>query len=199
MSNFNPLARSQLVLYISAAPELESERHHLSQAVATMPTSLGWQIAQTPQPDQPLNLDALARADLHLLVLGGDIRAPIGVEWQVARRAGRVPVLFKQERLHTPAADAFIRELSQVAPWRAYHDARDLSRQVSVLLVDYLLTHEAEFALSLPEVEQLRAWQKEARPLTASASDEPRVVGAGGVVLSRERYVPSGGVVVEAA
>ena len=93
------------LLYISAASDLEHERDILGRAVTEVPVTLAWRIVQTPLHGDPPDMQAVAQADLYLLLLGGDIRAPVGLEWQVARRAGRTPVLFlKQGAPRTPAA-----------------------------------------------------------------------------------------------
>ena len=98
----------RVLLYISAASDLALEREVLSRAITEIPTSLGWRITQTPIGDEPLDLEAAAQADLHLLILGGDIRAPVGVEWLAARRAGRIPTLF----LKAPTTPRLQRSLS---------------------------------------------------------------------------------------
>jgi hypothetical protein len=187
---------SKVNLYISAAPELKEERDALGRLVPSIPTALGWQIVQTPQSNQPFDPEAVRRADVHLLVLGADIKAPVGWEWQLARRAGHRPAMFRQERLRTPAGDAFVRELAPVANWRTYRDTPDLVRQASALLGEHLLTHAVPYELSLSELEQLRAWLKR-EPAAQQASAPRPVTAAGGVILTPERYVPSEGTLVE--
>lgn len=164
--------------------------------MTSIPTSLGWEIVQTPHGDQSLNADALTRTHLHLLVLGGDIKAPVGLEWQIARRARRAPILFKADTLHTPAADAFIRELARHASWRTFKDLRDLRAQVSTLLADYLLAHAHAFALNAAELERLNAWKTE---LSSAPTEDSarRAAGDSGVILSAERYLPSSGTLVK--
>ena len=65
-----------LHLYISAALDLEKERESLSRAVAEIPVTLGWRVIQSPLHGEPLDTDAIAQADVHILLLGSDIRAP---------------------------------------------------------------------------------------------------------------------------
>jgi hypothetical protein len=188
--------QNQIHLYISAAPELAAERDELARMVTNIPTTLGWEIVHTPHGDQTLNLPAALRADVHLLVLGEDIKAPVGLEWLVARRAGRTPTLFRQERLRTPAADAFARELAAHAQWRTYHTAADLSAQAAKLLVDYMLAHAAGFALAVVEVERLRVWLQSGFAGPATQDPLRHAAGESGVILSTDRYVPSDGTLV---
>ena len=69
-----------LTLYISAAQDLEHERDVLGRTVVEIPTTLGWRIVQSPLRVELVDLEMVTRADLHLVLLGGDIRAPIGLE-----------------------------------------------------------------------------------------------------------------------
>ena len=189
---------TQVTFYISAAPEMKDERDALGRLVSSIPTTLGWDLVQTPYGDQQFNPEAVLRAGVHVLVLGADIKAPVGLEWLIARRAGRSPVLFRQERLRTPAADAFVRDLGSVAAWRVFRDTPDLVQQVSALLADHLLAHAAQYALSLPEIERLRAWQKrEPSAAQAPGGETRRVTDSSGVILTPERYLPSEGTIVE--
>ncbi|MDQ4076092.1 MAG: hypothetical protein M3220_07575, partial [Chloroflexota bacterium] len=100
----------QVRLYISAASDLEGEREILGRAVTEIPVDLGWRIAQSPRRNDPVDEDAVVRADVHVLLLGSDIRAPVGLEWLAARRAGQQPLPFlKRDVRRTPAAMEFIR------------------------------------------------------------------------------------------
>lgn len=189
----------QFLLYISAATDLRAERETLGRAVTELPVTLGWRILQSSSRDEPVDLAAVARADLHLLLLGSDIRAPIGQEWLAARRAGRSTVLFlKQRILRTPAADDFVRYVREWDAWQPFTDAAQLRLKVLNLLADRLLSRVEHYALSPAEILGLQAWRAElAAP--GPAVDESRRGGAGesGVILSPERYVPSEGILFE--
>jgi hypothetical protein len=68
-------------IYISAASDLMAEREALARMIAALPVTLAWRIVQTPVADvDPLDLEALGSADLYFLVMGSDIRAPVGLE-----------------------------------------------------------------------------------------------------------------------
>jgi hypothetical protein len=188
----------RILLYISAASDLSLEREVLSRAITEIPTSLGWRITQTPVADEPLNLEAAAKADVHLLLFGGDIRAPVGVEWLAARRAGHTPTLFlKQGAPHTPAALIFIRDLERHTTWRSFADAADLRRQVLALLTEHILSHATHYQIGSAEFEKLRAWQKQLEASEKQTVDQTRGgAGASSVILSTERFTPSGGKLV---
>jgi hypothetical protein len=188
----------QILLYISAASDLERERELLNKAVTEIPVDLGWRIVQSPRGSQPLDLTAIRQADVHLLLLGGDIRAPIGQEWHTARRAGRSPVLLlKQVELRTVAALDFIRYVEQVASWQRFVDAADLRRQVLQRLGEHIWNHGERYRLTLPEIERLKAWQKELETATAVDESVRGGVGESSVLFSQERYIPSKGVLIQ--
>lgn len=184
-------------LYISATPDLELEREMLAKAIIEIPTSLGWHLGQTPKGDMEVDLDAVAQADLHVLILGSDIKAPVGLEWQTARRWGRLPILFEKDTAHTQAADAFRRELSRAAEWHPYQALADLRRHVLDHIVRHLLAHSDDYSLPINELERLQQWQKGLRkPSKSSAKANDPIHGgadASAIILSEERFTPSQG------
>ncbi|MCS7062078.1 MAG: hypothetical protein RMN25_13065 [Anaerolineae bacterium] len=185
----------RILIYISAAADLLAEREALGQLISQMPTSLGWRVEQTPLDDREPNLDAVATADIHLLLLGSDVRAPVGLEWRVARRAGRSPSLFlKQEGLRTQAGDAFARELARHSEWRRFKTLHELRRQVAEVLVSHMAGSAERYALLPEEIERLRAWRRAvAAAKVVAAESDSGGAGASGVILSAERFTPSQG------
>lgn len=187
----------KLRLYISAAPELRFERDVLARAIAEIPTSLGWTITQTPGSDHEPDLDAIAQANVHLLILGSDIQAPVGLEWATARRAGNsVALFYKSSSLQTQAAQAFVREAAKFGRWQGFSDAFELRWRALRLLVDHILGHGARYQISTAEAETLRTWRK---TLNARAKDKKTVDDRRGgaeqsaVILTTERFTPSEG------
>jgi hypothetical protein len=183
-----------VVVYISAASDLMAERDVLARMIATLPVTLGWRVVQTPLEAETLDLPALQAADLHLLVMGTDIRAPVGLEWDAVRYGRRPSVAFlKQNAARTPAGQVFVHDASVV--WQSFTDAADLSRQVRRLVVEHLLQHATRYALTPTEVDQLEALRTVEKPTDQPAKSES--AGRSAVILSRERYVPSEGVIVD--
>ena len=187
-------ANRPVTIYISASPNLMAEREALARMIAELPVTLAWHIVQTPAVAEPLDTDALQHASLYFLIMGADIRAPVGLELQVARQAGRSVVAFlKQGVMHTPAGQVFSRQ-AQVS-WRTYVDPAHLSRQVQQVLAEHLLRQALRFSLTPNEVERIQ------EVLATAGSAEPAVEGDGAghsaVLLSRERYEPGEGVIIE--
>lgn len=191
--------KNQIILYISAAADLEPERDLLARAVTEVPVTLGWRIVQSPGGDEPTDLEAVAQADVHLLLLGSDIRAPIGQEWIAARRAGRRPVLLlKQGILRTSAGQNFERFIAEQATWQPFQDGAELRRLVLKLLAGHLLAGAATYGLSAAELASLQVWRAELEKAPETEEQEARgVASESGVVLTRERYVPSEGVLIQ--
>lgn len=189
----------RVLIYISAATDLEPEREALGKAVTEVPVTLAWRVVQTPRAGEPLDLAAAAQADIHILLLGSDIRAPVGLEWMAARQASRLPILFlKSGTSRTPAAAAFIHEVEQHATWLPFQDLADLRRQVLALLGDHILKRADYYVLRPAELESLVAWRENLDKKSPPQAEEPRGgAGASAVVLSTERFTPSEGVLID--
>jgi hypothetical protein len=183
-----------VTVYISAASDLMAEREALARMIAALPVTLAWRILQTPINEaDPLDLEMLRTADLCFLVMGSDIRAPVGLEWLMLRRAGRpVNGYLKRGILRTPAGQVFINDAK--IEWRPFSDAADLSRQIQRVLVEHLIRHAAYHALTPEDLVQLE------KSLKSDTSPEQPVrgeeAGHSAVILSPERFEPSQGVIV---
>jgi len=93
-------------LFVSSSPDLAPEREALGQAVAELPISAGWEIKHTPGPNEDAR-DTLAfieGCDLCMVMLGADFAAPMGLEWQQVRGAGKPLLAYRKRALHSPAA-----------------------------------------------------------------------------------------------
>jgi hypothetical protein len=187
-----------IYLYISAAADLERERDLLSRAMVEIPVTLAWRIVQTPLHDEPLDQEAICKADVHLLLIGGDIRAPIGQEWWTARRARRAPFLFlKNDSPRTPAAHAFVSHLSDYAGWRPFKSSADLRKQVLLVVSDHIRDQAFHYTLTPSELKALSDWRQELEKSKPDRVEETRGgTGASSVIFSAERYLPSNGVLI---
>lgn len=189
----------EVLLYISAAGDLEIERSLLSRAITEIPVTLGWRIMLSPLRGEAANLGMVEQADFHLLLMGSDIRAPIGLEWFLARRSGRSPVPFlKQGILRTPAAQEFIRTVEEHKIWFSYKDSSDLRHQTLLHLGAYLSQHAIHYALRPTELERLESWRDELKKTSAEKVEESKGgTGESSVILSPERYIPSEGILIQ--
>lgn len=189
-----PTRTSPVTVYISAASDLMAERDALARMIVELPVTLAWHIVQSPLEGEPLDREAIQAADLHLLLMGGDIRAPVGLEWYLARQAQRRSVAFlKTGVARTPAGQVFVQQAR--VRWRSFKGVADLIRQVRQVLVEHLLQEATRYDLSDEEIGRLKAFLEEE---SAQSTDETdRSAGHSAVVLSRERFMPSEGVPLE--
>lgn len=183
--------RTDLLLFISAARDMRIERDVIAKAVTEIPTSLGWTIKQTPPPNRESDLVAVARADAHLLLLGRDIQAPVGLEWATALRADKHAHLFAQDVTQTQAATAFMRETARHAVWTRFKDAHDLRLRALRLLGDLLLARTDAYGLSADERKRLTDWRAS---ISGKKLDDARAADdSGGQILTIERFMPRDG------
>lgn len=181
-----------VTLYISAASDLYVERDMLARMIAELPVSVVWRVLQTPLSSEPLNVEALQSANLHVLIIGSDIRAPVGLELRHAQRP--VVAFLKHDVARTPAGQVFINEAR--VDWRRFEDAHDLRRQVQRVVARHLLRHATAYALSPEEIERL----EDLLSADEAGSEQDEQEGGAGdsaVILSRERFRPSEGVEID--
>jgi len=187
-----------LNLYISAAADLDHEREVLSRVVAEIPVTLGWRVTQTPLHGETIDVSALAQAEVHILLLGSDIRAPLGIEWRLAHRANRLQFAFlKQDIARTMAALDFIRYLETQIGWHSFKNIADLRMQTFKLLADHILAQPDYYALKLTEINGLTSWRNKLSSPEAEDLELHGGIGESSVVLSPERYIPSEGVLIK--
>jgi hypothetical protein len=103
----------------------------------------------------------------------------------------------KQDILRTPAAQDFVRTLAEQIAWQAFKDSADLRHQALRLIAGQILERAVHFVLRPEEYEQLRAWRDELESAAQAPVEETRGgTGESSVILTRERYVPSEGVLI---
>ncbi len=188
-----------LRLFVSAGPDLEAEREIIGQAVARLPVSLGWSIKRTPKRGDPLTpaLEAVRDCDVFVLLLGTDIRAPVGLELITAQRAGKTVLAFlKEETPRTPAAMAFVRDAR--VNWILFRSGQDLEILIQKALARRILERAESYAISPVEWETLSALveetsYEEAKPEHTEASG----AAGGGVIIAPGRDLPPEGVMVD--
>jgi hypothetical protein len=191
----------RLQLFVSAGPDLESERDTVGQVVAKLPLSIGWNVKRTPPQGEPLavTLENIRRAHFFIMILGVDITAPVGAEWDAARRVGLPILAYLKEVTRTPAAMIFVRD-SRIL-WTPFRTHEELARRVEADLAWGLLDRATELGLTIADWENLNALLKRseaAKPTSAEeGAREPAGAEGGGVILAPGRDLPSGGILIE--
>lgn len=182
-------------LFVSAGPDLEHERDAIGRVVAELPLRTGWEIGRTPAAGRagPVGQAQLAgsvtatpiNCDLFIFVLGRDITAPSGAEWDAARNAGRPMLALLKDVARTPAGQSFQRYVGEW--WVRFGDLQELQREVRLFLVRHLVGVPERFGLTLPEIEELAVLAREMATGEEAASQVPDrrdSAAGGGVILS---------------
>lgn len=187
--------QNQITLYVSAASDLMAERDSISRAVSEIPVDIGWRIVQSPLKDGPLELDALAASDLHILLLGSDIRAPIGQEWSTAQRAGKTPQCFlKQGVNRTQAAADFIRFVGLHSEWIQFDSLSQLQDLVLNRLTELLVRSAGQIGMTPAEYDRLQSWRDDRLGGNEQSEALGRSdLGESSVILTQERFRPADG------
>ncbi len=183
----------KLRIFVSATKDLEQERALVGRILAQLPVQVGAEIRRSPAQgvDYDTLFELISNVDRIYCLLGRDISAPFGAEWQLALRLERTIVPFKLQGMRTQAGREFLRIAH--APWKSFSSSRHLGQQIGLDLVDTLLHPENRYGLQMVEVERLRqSWQelrKGLDRLMASSGVGQGIVGVpggaegGGVIL----------------
>jgi hypothetical protein len=183
-----------LRLYVSAPADLESERAVIGRSIAELPVKIGVEIRRAPVLATFDEIfERLANVDRVYFLIGNDITAPSGLEWQLAWRLERSILPIRRTPHPTPAAQEFFHLVAM--PWLDFRRQRELARIVS-LDVARILKHPANrYGLTVHELEQLERHmrQLEAKQFAPSAN-EPGGAEGGGVLLDEGHREPLDGV-----
>ena len=189
------------LLYISASADLKTERELLGKSIAEIPVDLGWRITLSPSKNEPLDLEIISRADCHILILGSDIRAPIGFEYWQALQFGRKPVTCLKSKLNrTPAANEFIRFVRVYSQWQMFTGGKELKQLVLPPIIDRILGEALAFNLTPVEIANLEQWRTDLVGASDAAEEDlGGGTGESSVILSVDRFTPSDGILIDPA
>lgn len=188
-----------VLLYISAASDLEVEKDLLGRVITEIPVTLGWKITHTPTKGGSPDLNAIRKADVHLLLMGSDIRAPLGSELLTSHRAGKKTELFLKKNLtRTPAARVFIREIETLAKWQYFENGAELRQKVLQLMADHILNRSNYYNLGPDEYQNLKSWREQLAKSKVVPQEEIKGgTGKNGMIFSIDRYEPSEGYLID--
>lgn len=146
----------KLRIFVSATKDLEQERALVGRILAELPVHVGAEIRRSPAEgvDYDTLFELISNVDRIYCLLGRDITAPFGAEWQLAIRLERTIVPYKLQGMRTQAGREFLRIAH--APWKTFQDGTHLGQQIGIDLIDTLLHPENRYGLNLVEVEGLR-------------------------------------------
>ncbi len=142
----------KLRIFVSATKDLEQERALVGRILAELPVQVGAEIRRSPAAgiDYDTLFELISNVDRIYCLLGRDITAPFGAEWQLALRLERTIVPFKLLGMRTQAGREFLRFAH--APWKTFLNSRHLGQQIGLDLIDTLLHAENRYGLQMVEV-----------------------------------------------
>ena len=90
----------KLRIFVSATSDLESERAVIGRALAELPIEIGVEIRRTPVTGASYDdiFEMIANVDRVYFLMGQDITAPSGAEWQLAWKLERSVFAVAQAR-----------------------------------------------------------------------------------------------------
>jgi len=175
-----------LSVYISASAEMDAECEFIGQTLASVSTTSRATIRRTPEGSNP-DLEGLASSQIYIILLGTDLLAPIGVEWEAARQAGLATLGFRNaEAAPSPAMTDFLRR--QRFEWHEYRTPAEFRLKLERTLLQRLLDETPGTGLDLTAVEQIAVRLKELEGEEAEdegPAEERRGAGSGGIILPR--------------
>ncbi len=194
---------ARLRIFTSVAPDLQAEREIIGKAIASLPVSLGWVINYTPSAGERLDpaMDAVAQADFYAILLGTDIRAPMGSEFVVARRTSKRILAYVKDVLHTPAARVFMRDAS--LNWKHFSAEEALGPLLQRDVAEQILEGAEVYRISPMGWEGLSALlaeptdQEQLEPEKEERPPSYRGAGKDAVIISPERDLPRDGVLID--
>lgn len=164
----------KLRIFVSATKDLEQERAIVGRILAELPVQVGAEIRRTPATgvDYDTLFELISNVDRIYFLLGRDITAPFGAEWQLAIRLERTIIPFKIQGMRTQAGREFLRIAH--APWKSFSNSRDLGQRIGLDLIDTLLHPENRYGLQLMEVEGLQQSRLKLRQGLERRSSSPQ-------------------------
>ena len=176
----------ELAVYVSASPEMDAECELLGQLLAGLIPSIQWTIKRTPGRRQRANPDANALQNSHFFVmlLGMDIKAPMGVEWNLSGEFGLARFIYRKVSVSSSPATSYFVHHSAVE-WQPYRHPRGFVQRFERDLLEELVKGTPGYGLQVRHIAEvvqrldaLRQWEG-----AEMAQENRRGAGRGGVIL----------------
>lgn len=183
----------KLRIFVSATADLEAERGIIARALADLPLRVGAEIRRYPPTGVSYEtlFELISNVDRVYFLLGQDITAPSGTEWDLAMELERPVLALRAARRLTPAAQQFLRlAFHQVAPteWKVFQSDAELARIVTLDLIELFLHPGNRYGLSVEEVVRL---EQQRRQLLAPTAEVAAAGGPTAAAVILEQRPPS--------
>lgn len=191
-----------LRLFVSATNDLESERAIVGRILADLPVKIRAEIRRTPAAGGKYDdlYEMIANCDRVYFIVGQDISAPSGAEWQLAWQLERDILPLRSNVALTPAAQEFMRSTAPLN-WIEFNSAAHLAQIISLDLVKILEHPNNRYGLTVAEREILRGHGKRLQSKAAKAATvavaDPGGIEGGGILLDDLRNDPIDAVLID--
>jgi len=180
----------KLRIYVAATADLEAQRGILAHLLAHLPVQVGAEIRRCPPEGASYDdlFERISNVDRFYFLMGRDITAPAGTEWDLAMQLQRSALPLRRRNPITPSAFLFITQAILQVPlrdWRFFQSDLELARILAQDLIELLLHPRNRYGLTAGEILLLDQKLEEVRAgLWPQAEDLPAgMVGEGGVIL----------------
>lgn len=175
-----------LRIFISATNDLEAERDAIGQTLAELPVQVGVEIRRSPVTGISYDnlFELIANVDRFYFLLGRDITAPAGAEWQLALQLERSIFPMRLAGSRTSAGQEFLHYWP--LRWKTFQNRSHAAQLVGLDLIEILLHPTNRYGLSINEVTALHLHKKnisEGLADEAPEVDEPGGAGGGGILM----------------
>ena len=180
-----------LRLFVSATHDLEDERAVVGRALLDLPVKIGAEIRRTPVGGSKYDdlYESIANVDRVYFLMGHDITAPAGAEWDLAWKLERNLLPLRRPAPYSPAGQKFMRLLPM--GWITFRSRAALQRIVTLDLIRLLAHPDNRYGLTLHEMNQLRVLGRQLARRPAPAGQDSGVasggIEGGGVLLDDGR------------
>lgn len=179
-----------LRIFVSATADLEPQRGVIARTLAELPVQVGAEIRRYPPQGTSYEtlFELISNVDRVYFLMGGDITAPAGAEWDLALRLERRLVPLRWPAPLTPAAGHFLRAAFARVPeseWRTVRSNAELARAAGLDLIDALLHLQNRYGITVSEVERLLQYKRQLQQHGRDVTSEPGGSEGGGVILGR--------------
>ena len=186
-----------LRIFVSATADLDAERAIIGRIVAGLPVQIGTEIRRTPTRGASYDdiYELIANCDRVYFLLGQDISAPSGAEWDLAWQLERSVLPLRLPSRPTPAAREFLGS-NPFIDWVDFTNATMLNRIVTLDLLSILNHPTNRYGLSVSEFELLALHREKLKRTVTELPDDPGGAEGGGVILDHGRRDPIDGVLL---
>ncbi|HEY81138.1 MAG TPA: hypothetical protein EYP25_14080 [Anaerolineae bacterium] len=180
----------KLRIYVAATADLEPQRSLVAHLLARLPVQAGAELRRCPPAGASYDdlFERISNVDRVYFLMGKDITAPAGTEWDLAMQLQRPTLPLRRRSPITPSAFLFITQaILQVSlkDWRFFQSNLELAHIIAQDLIELLLHPQNRYGLTAGETLLLNQ-----KLLDVKAGRWPQmedlpteVLGEGGVIL----------------